>query len=233
MFGPRRGTLALAASLVLGTACGDSGAGGGGAGGGSGGAGGAPPEPVTTVLHPTVAPLPGQSECTVTIVENLPSEGHTHVPVCTPVDYGTNPPSSGNHWPIWAQFRSYDQPVPREMLVHNLEHGGVVMGHHCTDPACPDLAAAFAAVGDTFGVDALCAATEGGAPRSRLVIVPDPELDVPIALAAWGATYRATCLDPESLLAFVEAHYAKASENLCLDGKDPLDPATGVPACSN
>lgn len=218
--------------LTFCVACGDSGSASGGAGGGSGGAGGEAPEPVTTVLHPDAPPLPGQSECVVTIVDHLANEGHTHVPVCTAVGYQTVPPSSGNHWPIWAAFRVHDQPVPHEMLVHDLEHGAIVMAHRCEDAACPDLAAAFDQVGDDFGVDPLCLMTTGGAPRSRLVITPDPTLEVPIALSAWQATYRATCLDPESLLAFIEAHYAKASENLCLDGKDPLDPATGVPACN-
>lgn len=225
---PAYSFLALAIFTI---ACGDSGtdsSGGGDAGGGS--EGGSAPVPTETVLHPDQPPLPGHDECVVTIWENLEHEGATHVPVCTEVAYQTNPPSSGDHWGVWAEFRTYDEPVPREMLVHNLEHGAVVMRHRCED-ACPDVTDAFEQVAVDFGVDELCVSSPTGAARSRIIITPDPELDAPIGLSAWRATYVATCIDPESLLAFVEEHYAKGPENLCAEGKDPADPATGIPAC--
>lgn len=218
--------------LLLGAACGDS-AGGGGAGGeaaGGGGSGGEPPAPIVTELTPDQPPLPGQSECKVTITDHVPDEGHTHVEICTEVDYQSNPPSSGNHWPIWAEFRTHTTPVPREMLVHNLEHGAIVMRHRC-DPACPDVVAAFEAAAEDFGVDNLCVSAEGNAERSRIVISPDPQLDAPIGLSAWRATYVATCLDPESIQAFITDHYGQGPENVCREGKDPLDPTVGVLGC--
>lgn len=212
--------------------------GGGGAGGeppiggqGEGGEGGTPMAQVVTVLHPDQEPLPGETECVVTITENQPFEGQTHVPVCDPVSYQTSPPSSGNHWPVWAQFKTYTTPVPHQMLVHNLEHGAVLMLHDC-EPACPEVPAAFEAAAEAFGVDPLCVMSPSGADRSRIVIAPDPTLYAPIALSAWRTTYTATCIDPPSLLSFIEDHYGKGTEAVCADGKDPLDPASGVPACS-
>lgn len=213
-------------------ACGDS-DGGGGAGGaqtGGGGEGGEPPAPVVTELTPDQPPLPGESECKVTITDHVPDEGHTHVEICTEVDYDSNPPSSGNHWPIWAEFRTHEVAVPREMLVHNLEHGAIVMRHRC-DPECPEVVEAFEAAADDFGVDALCVSGEDSAERSRIVISPDPELDAPIGISAWRATYVATCIDPESIQAFIEEHYGNGRENVCKEGKDPLDPTVGVLSC--
>lgn len=223
--------------LVLGQlllACADdaSSSGGGGAGGGQGGSGGEVPDPIVTVLTPDGEPLPGQGECKVTITTQLPNDGQTHVPICTEVEYSTNPPASGDHWPIWAAFGHYEQPVPREMLLHDLEHGAIVMAHDC-EGECPEVLAAFDQVIDDFGVDTICVA--GMSPplvESRFVVTPDPELDAPIALSAWRATYVATCIDPPSLAEFVEAHYGAGPENLCAQGKDPADPSTGVPACS-
>ncbi|NUP09614.1 MAG: DUF3105 domain-containing protein [Polyangiaceae bacterium] len=232
---PRIGLAASSIALFLWlAACGDSstdGGGGQGAGGdGAGGEGGSEPEPVETVLHPDQPPLPGETECVVTIWDHLPFEGQTHVGVCTDVAYQTNPPSSGNHWPIWAQFRTYDAPVPRPMLVHDLEHGAVIMSHRC-DPACPDVVAAFQQAAAAFGIDELCVNTSAGAVSQRIIITPDPLLDEPIALSAWRSTYTATCIDPPSLLDFIEQHYAQGPENLCALGKDPADPETGVPGC--
>ncbi len=231
MFGAR--SLSLTATVLL--ACSDSGPsqGGAGIGGGpgAGGEGGAPLPPVVTVLHPDQTPLPGETECVVTITDNHPLEGRTHVEVCSPVAYQTNPPSSGDHWPIWAEFRSYDAPVPRSMLVHNLEHGAVIMLYRC-DADCPEIPAAYEEAADTFGLDPLCVMGSNNAERSRIVIAPDPELDAPIGLASWRATYVATCLDPPSILEFIETHYGRGLEQVCAQGKDPADPATGVPLCA-
>ena len=41
----------------------------------------------------------------------------------------------------------------------------------------------------------------------------------PLAAAAWGATYQASCVDRPSLEAFVRDHYAKGPENLCVSGR--------------
>jgi hypothetical protein len=204
---------------------------GGAGGGGAGGSGGAEPEPVKTVLYPEVEPLPGFDQCEVTIWEHLPFEGHTHVPICTDVEYQTDPPSSGNHWPIWAEYRAHAEPVPRMMLVHNLEHGAVVMAHNCDEACASQAMAAFESVADTFGADALCATSPAGAIRSRIIMTPQPSLQLPIALSAWRSTYTATCIDEASLLAFVEQHYGNGPEATCAQGKDPLDPTVGVTAC--
>lgn len=226
--------------LPLAPACGDSGtstggsgagAGGPGGGQGEGGEGGAPLPPVVTVLHPDQAPLPGETECVVTITDNQPFEGHTHVPVCTAVPYESSPPSSGNHWPVWAQFREFAAPVPHEMLVHNLEHGAIVMLYRCEE-ACPEIPAAYEDAAAAFGPDPLCVMSPTNAMRSRIVVAPDTSIAEPIGLSAWRATYTATCIDPPSLLSFIEDHYGQGTEQVCAQGKDPADPETGVPACS-
>ena len=220
----------LVAGLVAG--CGDDTGSGGAGAGGDGGAGGEVPEPIVTVLTPEAEPLPGQTECTVTITEGLPSDGQTHVPICTEVSYATNPPSSGDHWPIWAAYGTYEEPVPREMLVHDLEHGAIVLSHRC-EGECPEVLTAFGQVIEGHGVAPLCAAgMVGPTVNSRFIVTPDPERAAPIALSAWRATYVATCIDLPSLSDFVEAHYGNAPENLFSAGKDPADPETGVPACS-
>ncbi len=105
----------LLAGPVLAVAC-TSGGGDAGTGGVTGGNADAG---VVSVTHPDAAPLPGESACTVTTTTNIPEPDFNHIDVCTPLTYSTNPPSGGNHWPIWVAYKKYTEPVPREMYVHN------------------------------------------------------------------------------------------------------------------
>ncbi len=162
-----------------------------------------------TIVHPDAAPLPGESECVVTITTNIPIPKAIHVAACTPVEYATNPPSGGDHWGVWAAFTTYEIPVPREMYVHDMEHGALVLLHDC-DGACPEeLLAALVQARDEVTGDPLCLQIPDG-PTERVITTPDPLLDTPLAAAAWGATYTATCVDPPSLKAFAKDHYGHA-----------------------
>ena len=42
-------------------------------------------------------------------------------------EYNSFPPTSGPHHPQWALFNIYDRPVQQIRLIHDLEHGGVVV----------------------------------------------------------------------------------------------------------
>ena len=42
-------------------------------------------------------------------------------------EYNSTPATSGPHYPVPAIWNVYEQPVPEIRLVHNLEHGGVVV----------------------------------------------------------------------------------------------------------
>jgi hypothetical protein len=59
-------------------------------------------------------------------LENPKNEGAEHVD--TKVTYKSNPPTSGNHNPIPADDGAYyDDPPPKENLVHALEHGRIIV----------------------------------------------------------------------------------------------------------
>ena len=151
-------------------------------------------------------------------VTGIPEPDFNHIAACTPLTYATNPPSGGDHWPIWAAYKKYTTPVPREMYVHDLEHGAIVLAYRCAG-ACPDVVAALSTRVRRDGRPALplhprrARRARGAHARSRL-------LATPIAAAAWGATYTATCIDVPSLRAFANAHYGQGREQLCTDGID-------------
>lgn len=163
------------------------------------------------------------------VTQQHPIEGETHVAICSYVDYHTLPPSSGDHYPVWAAYMTYDQPVPEGYWVHNLEHGSIVLSYNCGEAGCASDVAAAQQMMDQYPDDALCLSDDQGVTH-RLVMTPDPRLDVRFAASAWGWTLRANCFDPDAFLAFANAHYGQGPELLCDQGEDVIGSATGDPA---
>jgi hypothetical protein len=138
-----------------------------------------------------------------------------HVAQGTPIVYASNPPSSGAHYGSWANFQEYADPVPDGNLVHSLEHGAVLLLYKCSSPAeCQPILEALRSVRAAAPADPLCSP----AIRVRIILAPRPALDVPVAAAAWGFTYKAECVDAPSLAQFITDHYAKTAENFCAAG---------------
>ncbi len=156
------------------------------------------------------------ASCSIRI-ETPPFLDSPHVEIGTPVIYNSNPPASGPHYPIWAAFQEYATPVDRRYYVHNLEHGAVVLLYRCQDASgCPEIVAGLRAAIAALPNDPICI-NEGV--RVRAILTPDPLLDVPLAVTAWGWIYKAGCLDPVSLKDFVRAHYGQGPEEYCGNGQ--------------
>ncbi|WP_437839666.1 DUF3105 domain-containing protein [Sorangium sp. So ce1153] len=191
-----------------------------------------PGSPETVTLFPDAPPLPGEAECKVVIRTGIGVTA-AHVPACTPVQYATNPPSGGDHWPLWAEYKGYEAEVPRELYVHNLEHGAIVLAYRCPSTGCAEIRATLEEVRAEATSDPRCLTLSGG-PEARFVITPDGALDTPVAAAAWGATYTATCLDKASLARFAADHYAQGPEDTCSNaGAVDVDrPDGGAPSCA-
>jgi hypothetical protein len=69
------------------------------------------------------------SEANCSELETFDSEGNQHVDAGTPVDYQANPPTTGDHWPPdqISDAGFFPEPVEPERLVHNQEHGQIVI----------------------------------------------------------------------------------------------------------
>ena len=62
----------------------------------------------------------------------------------------TIPPTSGQHWNGWVSCGFYTAPVPDERIVHNMEHGNIIVHYNLPDPAQVDeLRAAYDSIGET------------------------------------------------------------------------------------
>jgi hypothetical protein len=73
-----------------------------------------------------------------TLKEDLPNEGAGHEEKdFKPSDYKQNPPTSGNHFPQWAQDGTYNPGDTPDLgqLVHTLEHGRIDIQYKPGTPA--------------------------------------------------------------------------------------------------
>lgn len=184
-------------------------------------------------------PLPG------TKITDL---GRGHVPIGTKVDYNSNPPTSGKHYEDWVKSGVYSEPKDDRNLVHSLEHGYVVMSYNCdVKPQSLNLvksvyahgiedqgatpssseATASASLSDSFRsddchklVDQLITIYEKKG-KTRLIVIPRPNLDDRIALTAWGyldkfnpsaAGSGLSARDMEKIEKFIDAHLNQGPE---------------------
>jgi hypothetical protein len=150
----------------------------------------------------------------VSSIETHPDEGALHIACVDPTSYMTNPPSSGNHYSCWAAYQTYTAPIPWGNLVHSLEHGAIVMTYNCPDGCAADVAAMQAFI-DRQPLDSNCGTTLG---KNRLILMPDPDLDVRFAASAWDWTLKANCFDPAAYQRFYDDHYDHGREIICQDG---------------
>jgi cytochrome oxidase Cu insertion factor (SCO1/SenC/PrrC family) len=91
-----------------------------------------------------------------------------------------------------------------------------VLLYNCPS-GCPDILTGLVGVME--------AATDPNCPKKRVLVTPDPQLDAPVAAAAWGATWKGRCVDAAaraSLLAFVAANIGTRGRSpeptVCADG---------------
>ncbi len=183
-----------------------------------------PSPPAYLPSHGTGAEDEPGGDCQVEPTTVTDSLSQDHVAACSEVSYD-NPPAGGPHYPQWAAFQSFTFPVPRGFWVHDLEHGAVVYSYNCSDSAegCPEEVARVQAMIDALPGDPACSAAT---PR-RVVLTPDPLLDVRWGVSAWGFTLRANCVDTERFRQFYLNHFARGPEDLCNAGTD----FGGTPPC--
>ena len=109
----------------------------------------------------------GEAGCTV---ETFPAQRGDHVSELPPgYEHNSDPPTSGAHNGQPAAWDVYEEPVDQLILIHNLEHGGVVIQYGDDVPESD-----VAAVVDWYRDD-----------PNGIVVAPREELGDRIALQAW------------------------------------------------
>lgn len=136
-------------------------------------------------------------------VQTFEDLGREHLPVDQTYDfYNSDPPTTGPHAPSPAPWGASDTTLPREVPVHNMEHGGVVIWYNCAagpepldETACRELRDGLAGITEMKN-------SEG----KQVLMLPYPGMDHRIALTAWATLDTLEELDMERVALFVDAY---------------------------
>ncbi len=142
--------------------------------------------------------------------EAIPILPAGHVNPGTPHDpYNSDPPTSGQHYPTPAETGFYEEALADEYLVHNLEHGHVIIWYNCSNVSEADCGTLKTQIRDVMGRAGVSQVTG----TSKMSAVPRPSMESLLAVTAWGRLYTADEFDRNTILAFVRAFRDHAPEN--------------------
>jgi uncharacterized protein DUF3105 len=112
--------------------------------------------------------LPKAAAAAKCVLENPPIEGRNHV--TGKVKYHTNPPTSGNHYPIPQGDGVYTKTPPVTHVVHTLEHGRIEIQYS------PSIAPKrLAELGGLYNEE-----------PSYTLLFPNSKMPYKVAVTAWG-----------------------------------------------
>ena len=139
-----------------------------------------------------------------------PDDGRDHIEnnVDRGGPYSVVPATSGPHWfgpntgagvPAPARWGRYTEVLPDEVLIHNLEHGGIGFHYDCED-GCPEIVKAL----------------DNLIPRnpSMYIMSPYPGMPSKIAITAWRHHLYLDEVDEEQIRRFIEEYQNRAPESV-------------------
>ena len=141
--------------------------------------------------------------------ESVPVQGREHIQVDDPHEpYNSDPPTSGPHaGAVPADF--YNEAPPDENLVHNLEHGYVILWYNCStldEAGCQNLKSQIQAVMDRARPVSIATTAK------KLIAAPRPSMDALLALTSWGRMLKLQSFDEPVITNFIDKLRGQAPE---------------------
>jgi hypothetical protein len=113
-------------------------------------------------------------------------------------DYNSDPPTSGQHYASTAPWGIHTEPVPNELQVHNLEHGGIVIQYNNSVTAQE--------IGVLESITNQC--------DVKLLLAPRPDMEQRISLTAWTYYEYLDTADRDAIQKFIDAHVDEGPERI-------------------
>lgn len=136
----------------------------------------------------------------------VPEQGRTHIEAGARHDpYNSNPPTSGPHDLTPTKAGVYSEQVADETVVHNMEHGHVIIWYKCGDQKpfdqqCKDER------------EQLRKLVENEFNSWKVVLMPRVDLETRYALTAWTRIDTFNDFDIERVRRFIKAYRDKGPE---------------------
>jgi len=123
----------------------------------------------------------------------VPSLGNEHLQAADQkhAPYNSDPPTSGPALTYIAPWGIHSEPIPKELQVHNLEYGGVLVQYNCPQ-GCPDLIARLRGIVLRYD--------------QSVILAPYPGMDAKIALTAWTHLDKLDEFDEKRIVRFIGAY---------------------------
>lgn len=130
--------------------------------------------------------------------ETFPILGREHIVVgASHPPYNSNPPTSGPHYAQPAPWGVYEEELPDEQLIHNLEHGGIWISYKDIDQETKS------------NLETISKRYSGS-----VIITLRPANDSKIILASWGRLLKLEDFDEAGIIDFIKANKNKSPEKL-------------------
>ncbi|MBI3970277.1 MAG: DUF3105 domain-containing protein [Chloroflexi bacterium] len=114
--------------------------------------------------------------------------------------YNSTPPTSGWHYgDAVAPWGVSSAPIPNEVQVHNLEHGGIMVQYNCPD-GCPETVGKIEQIVRSY--------------PSKVILAPYPGMDHKIVLTAWTKLAYLDEVDEPFIRRFIAQNKNKAPERV-------------------
>ncbi|MCH7912113.1 MAG: DUF3105 domain-containing protein [Deltaproteobacteria bacterium] len=129
------------------------------------------------------------------IGEFVPSKGNRHTSLSQVglTTYTSDPPTSGPHLPSIARWGIQTRPISKELQVHNLEDGGVIVQYDCPEAreGCRALVEKLARIVRRY---------------DHAILAPYPRMSHKIAITAWSRIDKFNEFDEERIVRFIDAY---------------------------
>lgn len=130
--------------------------------------------------------------------KTFPILGREHIAVgASHPAYNSNPPTSGWHYAQPADWGVYQQELPDEQLLHNLEHGGIWISYKDIDQETKS------------NLETISKRYSGS-----VIITLRSANDAKIVLASWGRLEKLESFDEIRIVDFIKANKNKSPEKL-------------------
>lgn len=136
--------------------------------------------------------------CVLKHPKELPASPHMNPEDPAP-EYSSNPPSSGLHLPSTAPGGAVDETVDERLLVHNLEHGYVIVHYKGISESeinkIHDMVDSYA---------------------DGVIAQPNTKITSPIAMVSWGTLQTCKDVSIPVIKSFIKEHCNKGPEKIGL-----------------
>ncbi len=138
--------------------------------------------------------------------ETMPVMQSTHIPTDSdPGQYNSDPPTSGPHYGEELNVGFYETnnyQHPAGYLVHNLEHGYIILWYNCAKldkAACAELKTQIKSVMDEVN-------------NVKVIAYPWDSIDVPVAMTSWGRLQKMETFNASQARAFYKTNLNRSPE---------------------